>query len=216
VLLNFYNEFTNYLLKRICIPRIGTLIVAIFLLELYLSIYVSVKEVTTHFFLIVLLVVTFRIWDDFSDRKYDYKFHPERLPGAGNPQNISFYKMIIMGLLFFNTLLILLLLNTMKFVIFGAMLLLFSVIYLKEKWSFHSRLLRNQIILLKYPAILYLGSQSTETYRLIISSLLVYLFISWYDISSATHRSTSNRTWFFTSILLIFELSKNFDHGRIL
>jgi len=216
VLLNFYKEFSGYLLKRIFIARIGGLIIGILLLELYLSTYVSVKAAITHLLLIALLIVTFRIWDDFSDRKYDYKHHPDRLPGAGNPQNINFYKLFVLCLLLFQMLIILFFGNYVKLAIYSAMLLLFSMLYLKEKWPPNMRILRNQTVLLKYPVILYLGSQSSDIYRLIISGVVLYLFISWFDIADTSNQSTSSRTWFFISILLIFEISKTIDHWRII
>lgn len=125
--------------------------------------------------LAALLIVQFRLWDDFADREHDRQAHPQRIMVRTAHPNVFRIALLLLTL---PVAALLVALGEPGHLFGYAGLILGIALIYRMPWR--SRWLRNQLVLLKYPVFIWL-SQTALSRDAALVAVLVYLAITAYD-----------------------------------
>lgn len=125
-----------------------------------------------------LSIVALRLWDDLTDRDFDRHHHPERV--LSRCPDIGVYQAVLGASLMLMALFIGFHQGASGLLPYGLVLCFLAVVYrFRGAWD-ANRTVRTQLVLLKYPAIVYLFADPTAS-RLWPSALGLYLVLSLVD-----------------------------------
>lgn len=128
--------------------------------------------------MIGLSIAALRLWDDLADRDFDRRHHPERI--LCRCPDIGVYKATLGASLILIALFVGSHQGASGLLPYGFLLCFLGAMYrFRGIWD-ANRTVRTQLVLLKYPAIVYLFADPTES-RLWPSALSLYLVLSMVD-----------------------------------
>ncbi len=180
---SFAEDLSAWVLTRLAVARVGLLWLA-----LWLALSLCAQFVAREFFsftaigsalLAALLLIQFRLWDDLTDRAYDAALHPHRVL-MNTPYLRGFWLVCIAlvlpvaGVLSLN--------GVDHLLAYAALLAAMAALYAVADRL--PRLLRAHLVLLKYPAFLWLCVWNVSADRWLFAALGLYLALSLYEIAS--------------------------------
>lgn len=131
----------------------------------------------------LLLLFQFRAWDDLADRHRDAVEHPDRvLPVSGH---IGKYRWLVIAMATVNTALVMVFGTPLHVIVFAALNLTFLAWYGVMRERVDHRLLQSHVVLLKYPAFVFVLSGIVAVRSplyLGYSMLITYFAICIYEI----------------------------------
>ena len=142
-----------------------------------------------------------RLWDDLADLNFDRNNHPDRTLVTSS--NIRPYFILVAGLTVLSAMILAVMRPPSHWFTYVLLLAGTAIIYRRQVWPGAWRLVRMQLVLIKYPVFLYLCAQDGTPVSMARSGIAVYLLLSFIDLlSDATLRLLPARRW-----LLILELA---------
>jgi hypothetical protein len=142
----------HYLAERFQVGRFVPLALILYLGYLLCIDFLSVRP--QDFFILLLLILSFRLMDDLFDLRFDRIVHPIRVLSKEKDIKIFIIFLVILYLM-----LSIFFIWEKKFISFYLILvaiLFFSFWYAKLRYFFNSKLLHALVILTKYPFFLYI------------------------------------------------------------
>lgn len=121
------------------------------------------------------LIAQFRLWDDLVDRDHDRHLHPQRM--MVRTSHLGTFRIAVLLLALPNIALLTALGGVSHLAGYIGLVIATAIAY---RMPWRSRLLRNQFLLLKYPAFIGL-SQTVLATNAAIAAVVVYLIVSAYD-----------------------------------
>lgn len=180
--ISFVNTLTKYAVTRLVTARIVALAALVTIVSIALSAHRTFWDIGTTALLAGCLISQFRLWDDLEDRNFDRVHHPHRILAISDEVN-QFY-LVVIGLGMLVTIGLAIWRSLTQLLVYGLLLLGFTVFYRLPTWHDTKRLLRTQLVLIKYPVFLYLCAQQTIFNKLVLSALALYVFLSLIDLLS--------------------------------
>lgn len=201
VLLTSYRLIARYALTRLVTARIAALAALLTVVSVWISTSQSPYDFGKTALLVCLLISQFRLWDDLADYDFDRLHHPDRILVTSH--DTGSYWVLFLSLSLVSAAWIGILQPLPQLVLYVLLVAGFAVIYRRKRWDGQWRLVRTQVVLIKYPVFLYLCSNNAALGRLGIGGIALYLLLSIIDLlSDNTLRATSARRW-----LLSIEIS---------
>lgn len=197
---SFLKELAIYCRSRLVVWRIATLTFIVTAFSVAISRDLSLVSIILTFLLIVLLIAQFRLRDDLHDIPHDSLYAPDRVLVTSwfipNYYFVLALFFIVIGafLVMFR--------STQQFAIYLIACAFMEFIYRFSNWKGAWRLLRNHIVILKYPAFLFICSPLFDIERFINMSGILYLILSIEDL--ATDKSIQKIK--LTKIILFIEI----------
>lgn len=179
---SFINELTRYAASRLITMRIAALLILVIAVSLAISTHRSPTDVGTTILLASLLIVQFRLWDDLADLDFDRNHHPDRTLVTSD--NIRPFFTLVVSLAVLNTTILAVLRSPGQWFVYILLLVGTAIIYHRRVWPKAWRVVHNQLVLMKYPVILYLCVQDGVTKNLVIGGIAVYILLSLIDLLS--------------------------------
>ena len=192
--ISFVNELTRYTASRLATVRIAALTVLVIAMSLVVSPDPSPTDIGTTALLAALLIAQFRLWDDLADVDFDRVHHPHRVLVAS--RDVRPYFILVIGLTVLNTVVIAALRSPAQLLAYVLLLAGMAMIYRRRTWSGSWRLVRTQLVLIKYPVFLYLCAQGGLHGNFVWGILAIYLLLSFMDLmTDTTLQSIPARRW---------------------
>lgn len=173
---SFLKELREYVYSRLLLWRIALLWLVITTIGALVSESISIQDMALISWISALLISQFRLMDDLNDIPYDRKHAPDRVLVKSKLQSGYYFVIVVLFILTGVSLFIFRPLPQL-----ATYLLLFFLamsIYRISKWQGKWRLLRNQIILTKYPVFLFLCSVNVQSIHLVIAGAIFYIALS--------------------------------------
>lgn len=134
-----------------------------------------------------LSIAALRLWDDLADRNFDRHHHPDRI--LSRCSDIGIYKAALVESLTLMALFIGVHQGVSWLLPYGLLLCFLAAVYrFRGGWE-ANRTLRTQLVLLKYPAIVYLfaGPAASSLWQSALGLYLILSLVDWRD----EHRTRS-------------------------
>lgn len=177
-----FKELLQYCATRLASPRVLALVALLGAAGAALSAAPTPASVAACALLAGSLVVQFRVWDDLADVAFDRAHHPRRVLAAS--RNLRPYFLLVAGLSVLNAGAIAALRAPLQLTAYLLLLAAFALLYHRRVWPRGRRVLRNQLVLSKYPVFLYLGTYGAAPRALLGGALALYLLLTMFDLSS--------------------------------
>lgn len=178
---SFLDDLANYAASRLAVGRIVWLWLTLSACVLIVSREILWVSAILGSLLAAMLIAQFRLWDDLTDRDFDAVLHPQRILVTTSHTRRFIY---LCGLL---TLPITALLGIgsgiTHLAVYGALLIVMFVLYAAGGATL-PRLLREHLVLLKYPVFIWLGAQDADPVRWAWVSAVAYLSLGLFELVS--------------------------------
>jgi hypothetical protein len=198
---SFVNELARYAASRLATARIVALTMMVIASSVAVSTHRSPADIGTSALLAGLLIVQFRLWDDLADIDFDRVHHPYRILVTSH--DLRPYFILVAGLAILNAAVIATLGSPAQLIAYMLLLAGMATLYRRWTWPGAWRLVRAQLVLIKYPAFLYFCAHDAAPMYLVWSGITTYLLLSLVDLfSDNTLRRLPARRW-----LLALELA---------
>lgn len=201
--ISFVSELARYAASRLGTARIVALTVLVIAVSLAISTHRSPTDIGTSALLAGLLIAQFRLWDDLADIDFDRIHHPRRI--LVTSRNVRTYFILVAFLAVLNAAIIAALRSPAQLIAYMLLLAGTATLYRRRAWSGAWRLLRTQLVLIKYPVFLYLCASDGIPEHLIWGGITTYLLLGLVDLASdTTLRTLPAQRWLLTFELTIF------------
>ncbi len=174
----FAANFRLYWRQRVATRRIALLGALLIVLNLVANPDVEAQVLLLRVLTIFVLIVQFRLWDDLADRVYDRVYHPERLL-ARTTRTLLFW-VSLAPLSLASGAMVFLVAGEQGLFTYAALVCLLAAVYAKPLPLLKRRPVYVQLVLLKYPAFLFMTVPCQSCLRLSIASLLAYAAVTLY------------------------------------
>jgi len=193
-LLTSYRQITRYAITRLVTVRIIALATLLTVASLWASASQTPSDLGWIAIFSYLLICQFRLWDDLADREFDRLHHPGRILVTSSDTRPFFVALIALFLA--NATWISIWQPLPRLTIYVLLVASLGILYQRKAWIGQWRLLRMQVVLMKYPIFLFLCTKDEMPNRLFIAGLAIYLLLSSFDLlSDETLDTTSARRW---------------------
>ena len=172
MLKSFLSELTIYSHSRLITWRIAVLIVAIAVL----SLVIAKESPISTLWIATLLITQFRLWDDIHDIPHDRIHAPGRVLVTST--FISSYYVVLVVIFIITVASVGIWRSTPQLERYVFFCCAIEAVYRISNWKGQWRLIRNHLVLLKYPVFLLLCSASVDIKKTITLGLLIYLALS--------------------------------------
>jgi len=195
----------RYAITRLLTLRVGMLILLVFTASAITSSDRTLFEMTVTGSMLVLLIFQFRFWDDLADVSFDREYFPQRIL-AQCEHHQMFYPVVLLlaaasgGVIFvwraeWQTLVYLLLLASFVF--------LYRIFASREV----HRVIRTHLVLLKYPAFIFVAPTTGNLYFAACIAASVYFCLTIFDLLSDPALAHFNaRHWIISSEVILMLL----------
>lgn len=180
------SELAAYLRTRIATPRIGLLWLVVIAACLASGTSIDGPRSGFTVALLALLIAQFRLWDDLQDLAHDRAHHPERV--LVRTARLAPFRFLLalsfaagLGALTMGE-------GATRGVVYLLLVAAFVALYLFIRSRKVSRLLRNQLVLIKYPAFVSMFAPDPLHPRALAAAILLYLLLSAYDARDGNSR----------------------------
>ena len=182
-ILGAYTSLDKWFRTRIWIKKIAALWCLLFLCSMLVNstLLSSLTNLAQLAVLTLLLITGFRLWDDLADKKFDQQHYPERIVGNINAATTALFYGFTGWLLLLTSLLLSYFSGVSGVIgltlLIGFIVLVYYCLPALTPW----RTLRNTLVLLKYPAMLFLLTTELMSQRPIIIAGILYVVLVTYE-----------------------------------
>lgn len=178
---SFVDDLQVYAVSRLAVGRIGLLWLAVAACALFVSREISAASAMLSLLVSAMLIVQFRLWDDLADREHDAATHPQRvIVATDHARRFSYLRgllslpivtMLVMGY------------GIEHLAVYAGLLVFMSLLYAASGTAL-PRLLRAHLVLLKYPAFIWLCAQDADPAQWARVGTSAYLALCIFEIAS--------------------------------
>ncbi len=178
---SFPEELAAYAVSRLTIGRVIVLWLMLSACTIVVSRDTSLASVMFSNLLLATLIVQFRLWDDLADRDFDAAVHPQRvLVVTGHGRRFTH----LCGLLTLPVAVALVVgLGIIHLLVYVALLAAMAALYATGGIA-PSRLARAHLVLLKYPAFIWLCVRDANLEQWLRIGIGAYLALCLFEIAS--------------------------------
>lgn len=204
--LTFFESLMRYALTRLLTMRVGALLLLALLASIAASPMITPDEMAATGLLLTLLIFQFRLWDDLADLPFDRDHFPQRVL-AQREQHQLFYLAVALlaavagGMIFVWR-------TGLQFLIYLLLLTSFVFIYRRLASAKIPRIVRTHLVLLKYPAFIFIAPPAGKLYLAAWVAATVYFCLTVFDLFSdpALTRFTARRWIISVEVMLLLLL----------
>ncbi|MBE0619920.1 MAG: hypothetical protein IH605_04950 [Burkholderiales bacterium] len=178
------SELAAYLRTRIATPRIGLLWLVVVAAASTSGAMVEPDHGVFYAALLALLIAQFRLWDDLYDLAHDREHHAQRV--LVRAAKLLPFR-ILLAVSFATGLgALVLVAEAERGIAYALLVAAFLTLYRVLKRRPATRLLRTQLVLLKYPAFILIVAPHPLQLRSLAAAMVLYLLLSAYDAHDRT------------------------------
>jgi len=200
--------------ERIASWRIALLVAAVAALAFIADAPQDAEGVVRRTVLAVLLVASFRIWDDLADRVYDSVRHPNRV--LMRSAAVRWFWVLLAGLAAVSVCALVVFGGVVSLPVHAGLIVLLAVVYHGPWRLTRDRFVRTQLVLLKYPAFITILTTSGFSSRTALIGAAGYMLISlceWRDDPALGESYRGGQLAVVFAIGLVAALSLAAGHG---